>query len=62
MGDFNSQCDGKEVSIAQSKAKMTLLNNSGIDCLFVKGLAGKAQTIEAYPSDHPGIVATLLKE
>jgi endonuclease/exonuclease/phosphatase family metal-dependent hydrolase len=59
LGDFNSRCDGKEASIVQSKAKMTLLKNAGIDCLFVKGLSGKAKKITAYPSDHPGIVATL---
>ncbi|MGL1955735.1 MAG: endonuclease/exonuclease/phosphatase family protein [Colwellia sp.] len=62
LGDFNSKCAGKEASIAQEKAKMTLLKNSGIDCLFVKGLSGKAKTIVAYPSDHPSIVATLLKK
>jgi endonuclease/exonuclease/phosphatase family metal-dependent hydrolase len=59
LGDFNSQCDGKEASIAKSKSKMRLLLNAGIDCIFVKGLSGSAKTIVAYPSDHPGIVATL---
>jgi endonuclease/exonuclease/phosphatase family metal-dependent hydrolase len=62
LGDFNSQCDGREVSLVQSKTKMTLLNNAGIDCLFVKGLAGKTKKIVADPSDHPGIVATLIKD
>ena len=59
LGDFNTHCDGKEASITKSRAKMTLLQNAGIDCLFIKGLTGKAKTIVAYPSDHPSIVATL---
>ena len=59
LGDFNSQCISKEVSIMQSKAKMTLLKNAGIDCVFVKGITGTAKKITANPSDHPSIVATL---
>lgn len=59
LGDFNSQCDGTEVSLVKEKANMILLKNAGIDCLFVKGLSGKAKKIKAYPSDHPSIVATL---
>ena len=62
LGDFNSQCDGKVVSLVKSKAKMDLMKNAGIDCLFVKGLYGKAKKIVAYPSDHPSIVATLRKD
>jgi len=60
LGDFNSQCDGNEVSLVKEKANMTLLKNAGIDCLFVKGLSGKAKKIKADPSDHPSIVATLI--
>jgi hypothetical protein len=60
LGDFNSQCNGKEVELVQSKAAMTLLKNAGIDCLFVKGITGKAIKIVAEPSDHPAIVATLI--
>ncbi len=59
LGDFNSKCDGSVVSIVQSNAKMILLKNAGIDCLFVKGIAGKAKKVAAYPSDHPAIIATL---
>jgi len=59
LGDFNSQCDSKEVSMVQTKAKMMLLKNAGIDCLFVSGITGKAKEVVAYPSDHPAIVATL---
>jgi len=62
LGDFNSHCNAKEPSNIQEKANMTLLINAGIDCLFVKGLSGKAKQIVAYPSDHPAIVATLIKE
>jgi len=62
LGDFNSQCDSKEALIVHNKAKMTLLKSAGIDCLFVKGLTGKAMDIVAYPSDHPAIVATLNME
>ncbi len=62
LGDFNSHCNAKEPSIVQEKANMTLLINAGIDCLFVKDLTGKATKISAYPSDHPAIVATLIKE
>jgi len=59
LGDFNSRCNDREASLVQSKAKMTLLKNAGIDCLFVKGISGKAKKILAYPSDHPAIVAKL---
>ncbi len=61
LGDFNSKCDSKEAAMVQKKAKLTLLKNAGIDCLFVKGLTGKAKDIVAYPSDHPAIVATLVQ-
>ena len=61
LGDFNSACDSKEATIVQKKSEMVLLKNAGIDCLFVKGLKGKAKEIVAYPSDHPAIVATLGK-
>lgn len=59
LGDFNSSCIGDEVSIVQSKTKMSLLANAGIDCMIIKGLSGNANTINAYPSDHPAIFATL---
>ena len=62
VGDFNSHCDAKEPLLMQSSAKMTLLKNAGIDCLFVKGLTGKAKKIKAFPSDHPAIVAILVNE
>jgi len=62
LGDFNSQCDAKEPLLVQSNAKMFLLKNAGIDCLFVKGLTGKAKNISAYPSDHPAIIANLRYE
>ncbi|WP_169338291.1 endonuclease/exonuclease/phosphatase family protein [Colwellia piezophila] len=60
LGDFNSHCESKEVSLVQSNAGMTLIKNAGIDCLFVKNLTGKAKEIVAYPSDHPAIVASLV--
>ncbi|MCO4800202.1 MAG: endonuclease/exonuclease/phosphatase family protein [Colwelliaceae bacterium] len=59
LGDFNSSCFGDEVSIVQSKTKMSLFANAGIDCLLIKGLSGHSKTINAYPSDHPAIIATL---
>ncbi len=59
LGYFNSKCDSEVVSIIQTKSKMTLLNSAGIDCLFVKGISGKAKQIVAYPSEHPAIVAKL---
>lgn len=62
LGDFNTRCDSREVALVQSKAKLTLVKNAGIDCLFVKGLTGKATKISAYPSDHPAIVASLVYE
>ena len=62
LGDFNTDCESREVLLVQSKAKLTLLKNAGIDCLFVKGLTGKATKISAYPSDHPAIVASLKVE
>ena len=62
LGDFNTRCDSREVALVQSKVKLTLLKNAGIDCLFVKGLTGKATKISAYPSDHPAIVARLQYE
>jgi endonuclease/exonuclease/phosphatase family metal-dependent hydrolase len=59
LGDFNSQCDGKEVRSLQNLIELNLVESAGIDCLFVKGLSGEGTTIEASPSDHPAIVATL---
>jgi endonuclease/exonuclease/phosphatase family metal-dependent hydrolase len=59
LGDFNSKCDSKEASILLKKAKMILLKNAGIDCLFVTGITGRAKEVVAYPSDHPAIVAAL---
>jgi len=59
LGDFNTRCDDKETSFLQQKAKMVLLKNAGIDCLFVEGITGKAKKVVANPSDHPAIVATL---
>ncbi len=59
LGDFNSQCDSREVILVQSKAKLTLVKSAGIDCLFVKGLTGRAKKIAAYPSDHLSIIASL---
>ncbi len=59
LGDFNSQCDGKEVRSLQNLIELDLVESAGIDCLFVKGLSGKGTTINASPSDHPAIVATL---
>lgn len=60
LGDFNSACDSKEALLVQKSSKLILLKDAGIDCLFVKGLTGKAKEIVAYPSDHPSIVATLI--
>jgi hypothetical protein len=60
LGDFNSQCDSKEVTVVQKQTKMILLKNAGIDCLFVKGVTGRAKKVVASPSDHPAIVATLV--
>jgi endonuclease/exonuclease/phosphatase family metal-dependent hydrolase len=60
LGDFNNACDSNEALLLQKKSEMVLLKNAGIDCLFVKGLTGKAKEIVAYPSDHPSIVATLI--
>ena len=62
LGDFNTGCDSHEVALVQSKAKLTLVKNAGIDCLFVKDLTGKAKEISAYPSDHPAIVASFQYE
>ena len=59
LGDFNSSCDGDDVGIVQTKTKMSLLANAGIDCLIIKGLIGDSKIINAYPSDHPGIIARL---
>jgi len=60
LGDFNSSCSGFAASKVRLKAKMTLLKDAGIDCLFVQGISGKATEINAVPSDHPSIVATLI--
>lgn len=66
LGDFNSQCDSSESLLMQSKSKskskLTLLKSAGIDCVFVNGITGTDDKIQAYPSDHPSIVATLINE
>ncbi len=61
LGDFNSQCDGKEAHLVQSTTEVALMTSAGIDCLFVKGLRGQGKVINASPSDHPAIVARLSK-
>jgi len=62
VGDFNSQCNSKAVSMMQLKTKMTLLKHAGIDCIFTKKLEGNANVITASPSDHPSIIATLVPQ
>lgn len=62
LGDFNSQCDGKEARLLQALTKVSLVKSAGIDCLFVKGVKGEGSVIDASPSDHPAIVATLKPE
>ena len=62
LGDFNSQCDGKEARFLQSTTQVALMTSAGIDCLFVNGLTGQGKVINASPSDHPAIVATLMIE
>ncbi|WP_156115665.1 hypothetical protein [Colwellia psychrerythraea] len=62
LGDFNAHCDSREGELVQSKSKLTLVKNAGIDCLFVKDLTGKAKETSVYPSDHPAIAASLLYE
>ena len=61
LGDFNKHCDAKEVSIVQEKANMTLLINAGIDCLFVKGLTGKAKKNKRLPVRSPCYCCHLAK-
>ena len=59
LGDFNSQCNGKETLLMQMKTKMTLFEHAGIDCIFTKNLIGNTKVISALPSDHPSIIAKL---
>ncbi|MGJ8678817.1 endonuclease/exonuclease/phosphatase family protein [Paraglaciecola sp.] len=59
VGDFNSPCSGSIVSIASNQAKLNLMGDGGIDCIFTRTFEGSAKEIDASPSDHPAVVALL---
>ncbi|GAB2506122.1 hypothetical protein GCM10008940_04960 [Microbulbifer agarilyticus] len=56
VGDFNTACDGEATRALTASADLSLIHGDGIDCGFVRGLQGKGKSIEAAPSDHPGIL------
>ncbi len=59
LGDFNSPCQGEEVTFVRAAASMVLQADAGIDCALVKGLQGSAQLVPAPPSDHPAIITQI---
>jgi endonuclease/exonuclease/phosphatase family metal-dependent hydrolase len=60
LGDFNTECTGDDVSTLRGRAQMELVVDGGIDCILVRGATGAGRSLDATPSDHPAVVATLL--
>ncbi len=59
VGDFNSGCTDAPAQQLASTAGMTMIVNSGIDCIWSKDFPGSGGTFNASPSDHPGASASL---
>ncbi|MBN8430996.1 ADP-ribosylglycohydrolase family protein [Microbulbifer salipaludis] len=59
VGDFNTTCDSEAVQALTSRSGLSLLYGDGVDCGFARGLEGSGKSIEATPSDHPGILLTV---
>ena len=55
-GDFNSDCTSAVVGRMAKMAGLTLVADGGIDCIFVNGLTGEGQVVDASPSDHPAVL------
>ena len=62
VGDFNSDCTSAVVGRMAGMAELTLVADGGIDCIFVSGLTGEGQVVDASPSDHPAVVFTVRQE
>ena len=59
MGDFNTGCTAAETGSMLKQGSLELIVNGGIDCIFTRDAPGSGSTIDASPSDHPGVVAEL---
>jgi beta-glucanase (GH16 family) len=59
LGDFNTSCSSGEVQGLSQQTQLSTLVNAGIDCILVRGMTGEGKSINASPSDHPGVVASL---
>ena len=57
LGDFNSPCAEQVVTSMANLTGMQLVVDGGIDCVFSSSLEGSGNTVDAAPSDHPGVVA-----
>ncbi len=59
LGDFNAGCAATEPRSMASQSDLTLIMDGGIDCVFSRGAPGSGWTVNASPSDHPGVIAEL---
>jgi len=59
LGDFNTQCTDPLVIQLTKRSKSRLLGSAGIDCIIARGLRGQSEAVDASPSDHPALIATL---
>ncbi|MBY6212807.1 ADP-ribosylglycohydrolase family protein [Microbulbifer agarilyticus] len=56
VGDFNTACDSATTQALASGTDLSLLYGDGIDCGFARDVKGSGKSIDAAPSDHPGIL------
>jgi len=57
-GDFNRECLSAQQMIAQH-IPLELAVDGGIDCIFTTGVHASGTRLDAPPSDHPAVIATI---
>jgi hypothetical protein len=59
LGDFNCDCTSDDVSTLRARGGLDLVVDGGIDCILARNASGSGAAIDASPSDHPAVVATI---
>ncbi len=59
LGDFNSACTGPTVQGMVSAVSLETVVDGGIDCIFLRGVEGSGEAVDASPSDHPAVLVRL---
>lgn len=59
LGDFNSPCIGPTVQGMVGEASLQTTVDGGIDCIFLRGIEGVGEVVDASPSDHPAVLVRL---